>query len=190
MQIASSLLQLPTYYTGNYNFVQVNLWWLRQYVRAVMDPAQSPADDSTEQMGDEQCAYQPGDKAPVSRFDNYKWRGPYLAHLPFFEYCMLVQTKSVRDAITADLEFDPKHPKHGIQVQHLVRKKSEVATVTFSGQLSQFQAEEEGVPGGHPVTTAIQNDLAEVLLGLFVPWNQLPALSRKHVSDYGTTRDA
>jgi hypothetical protein len=103
---------------------------------------------------------------------------------------MLVQTKSVRDVITADLEFDPKHPKHGIQVQHLVRKKSQVATITFSGQLSQFQAEEEGVPGGHPVTTAMQNDLAEVLLGLFVPWNQLPALSRKHVSDYGTTRDA
>ncbi|PVH69294.1 hypothetical protein DL98DRAFT_505961, partial [Cadophora sp. DSE1049] len=27
VQIASSLLQLPTYYTGNYIFVQVNLWW-------------------------------------------------------------------------------------------------------------------------------------------------------------------
>jgi hypothetical protein len=26
VQIASSLLQLPTYYTGSYNFVQVNLW--------------------------------------------------------------------------------------------------------------------------------------------------------------------
>jgi hypothetical protein len=25
VQIASSLLQLPTYYTNNYNFVQVNL---------------------------------------------------------------------------------------------------------------------------------------------------------------------
>jgi hypothetical protein len=190
VQIASSLLQLPTYYTRNYNFVQVNLWWLRQYVRAVMDPAQSPADDSTQLMGDEQCAYQPGDNAPVSRFDNYKWRGPDLVHLPFFEYCMLVQTKNVRDAIAADLEFDPRHPKHGIQVQHLVRKKSQVATVTFSGQLSQFQAEEESVAGGHPVTTAMENDLAEMLLGLFVPWNQLPALSRQHVADYETTPDA
>ena len=28
VQVASSLLQLPTYYTSNYNFVQVNLWWL------------------------------------------------------------------------------------------------------------------------------------------------------------------
>jgi len=190
VQIASTLLQLPTYYTRNYSFVQVNLWWLRQYVRAVIDPAQSGVDDSIDLMGDEQCAYQPGDKAPVSRFDNYKWRGPYLAHLSFFEYCMLVQTKSVRDAIAADLEFDPKHPKQGVYVQHLARKKSQVATVTFNGQLSQFQADEEGVAGGHPVTTAMQNDLVEVLFGLFVPWNQLPALTRQYTADYGTTQDA
>ncbi|KAF8860613.1 hypothetical protein BDZ45DRAFT_800769 [Acephala macrosclerotiorum] len=130
-----------------------------------MDPAQSPADDSTELMGDEQCAYEPGDKAPVSRFDNYKWRGPHLAHLPFFEYCMLVQIKNVRDAIAADLEFDPKHPKHGIHVQHLAHKKSQVVTVTFNSQLSEFQAEEESIPGGHPVTTAMRNDLAELTMG-------------------------
>jgi hypothetical protein len=71
--------------------------------------------------------------------------------------------------IVTDLEFDPKHPKHSIQVQRLAHKRSQVATVTFSGYLSQFQAEEEGVPGGHSVTIVIQNNLAEVLLGLFVP---------------------
>src|SRR6266516_5669207 len=87
VQIASSLLQLPTYYTENYNFVQVNLWWLRQYVRAAIDMIDSPADDPTNLISEEQCVYQPGNKAPVSRFDNYKWRGPHLAHLPFFEYC-------------------------------------------------------------------------------------------------------
>ncbi|KAH9203038.1 hypothetical protein DL95DRAFT_180650, partial [Leptodontidium sp. 2 PMI_412] len=103
---------------------------------------------------------------------------------------MLVQTKNVRDAIAADLEFDHKHPKHGIHVQHLARKKSQVATVTFNGQLSQFQAEEEGVTGGHPITTAMQNDLSEVLLGLFVPWNHLETLFRQHAADYMTTRDA
>jgi hypothetical protein len=78
VQIASFLLQLPTYYTNNYNFVQVNLWWLRKYVQAAL--AESTSDDCTNTMSDEQCAYQPGDKAPVSRFDNYKWRGPHLAH--------------------------------------------------------------------------------------------------------------
>jgi hypothetical protein len=55
VQIASSLLQIPTYYTNNYNFVQVNLWWLRQYVQAAMvEPASK---DSTDLIGEEQCAY-------------------------------------------------------------------------------------------------------------------------------------
>ena len=39
----NSLLQLLTYYTGNCNFVQVNLWWLSQYARAAIDFIDSPA---------------------------------------------------------------------------------------------------------------------------------------------------
>jgi hypothetical protein len=99
---------------------------------------------------------------------------------------MLVQNKGARDTITTDLELDPKHPKHGIQVQRMARKKSQVMTVTFNGQLSQFQAEEESVPGGHPFTTAMETDLAEVLLGLLVPWNQLPALFKQYAAGYET----
>jgi hypothetical protein len=56
VQIANSLLQLLTYDTENYNFVQVNLWWLRQYVRTAMDLVESPADESTNLMGEELCA--------------------------------------------------------------------------------------------------------------------------------------
>ena len=92
---------------------------------AAINSPTSPGNGTTDLMDEEQCAYRPGDTVPVSRFDNYKWRGPYLAYLPFFEYCMLVQTKNVRDAIATDLEFDPKHPKHGIQVRRLARKKSQ-----------------------------------------------------------------
>jgi hypothetical protein len=51
--------------------------------------------------------------------------------------------------------------------------------VTLQGQLSEFQSSEDSVLGGHPTTTAIQNDLAEVLLGLFIPWERLPNLVRQ-----------
>jgi hypothetical protein len=85
VQIANSLLQLPTYYTENYNFVSVNLWWLRKYVRIAIESA-------SDSISEEQCAFQPDNNFPISRFDNCKWRGPDLSHLSFFEYCMLVQT--------------------------------------------------------------------------------------------------
>ena len=60
----------------------------------------------------------------------------------------------------------------------------------FNGQLSQFEAEEDTIYGGHPTTVAIKNNLAKVLLGFFVPWKLLPALFQQHVSEYNTKRDA
>jgi hypothetical protein len=190
VQIASSLLQLPDHYTGNDNFVQVNLWWLRHHVRATMEPTAPSANDSSNALDDEQCVYQPGDKVPSTRFDNYRYRGPLLSDLSFFEYHMLVQSRRKQDSIQADIEFDPAHPRSDRYIQHLATKKSQVLTVTFNGQLSQFQAEEDTVRGGHAATEAIKNDIAEVLLGLFVPWDRLPLLFQQHAATYTVKRDA
>jgi hypothetical protein len=143
VQVASSLLQLPTYYTSNYDFVQVNLWWLRKYVRTAIESIESLFDASS--IGEEQCMLDRGDKGPVSRFDNYKWRGPALAHLTFFEYCMLVQTKPKDDAKASDVEFESSHPKSGTHDQRLASRQSQVMTVHFNGQLSEFQTECEGL---------------------------------------------
>ena len=57
VQIANSLLQLPTYYTTNYNFVRVNLWWLRRYVRMAIESIGLLSDNSSESIGEEQCTF-------------------------------------------------------------------------------------------------------------------------------------
>jgi hypothetical protein len=189
VQIASSLLQLPTHYTRSYNFVQVNLWWLRRYVRMAIESIESLSDNS-ESVEEEQCAFQLEDKAPISRFDNYKWRGPGLIYLTFFEYCMLVQTRKRLSATASDIEFDSKHPKSTTHIQRMAHTRSQMMTVCFNGQFSQYQTEEESIQGGHPTTTAIQNDLAEVLLGFFLPWDQLPVLFGRYASEYDNKRDA
>ena len=138
VQIASSLLQLPEYYTKNDNFVQVNIWWLRKYIQKAIESFESTTQD-IESIGEEFCAFQPKDKAPASRFDNYRWRGRHLTHLTFFEYCMLVQTRKKDHATEFDLEFEADHPKCGILIQRLASNTSEVLTVHFNGQLSQFE---------------------------------------------------
>jgi hypothetical protein len=117
-----------------------------------------------------------GNTAPASIFDDYKWRGPHLASLTYFEYCMLVRTKNIR------LDFDPNHPKYGTHVQRLSRTESQVATVTFNGQLTEFQDAEDPVPGGHPKTEAIMDDVAEILLALFVSWENLCILFRQYAT--------
>jgi len=103
---------------------------------------------------------------------------------------MLVQTRKRCDATTSDVDFDSKHPKCDVYVQCLACTKSQVKTITFSGQLSQFQEEEDSIQGGHPYTTAIKNDFAKVLLGLFVPWDQLLSLFQQYALEYTSKQDA
>ena len=171
VQFASTLLHLPSYYTVNYNFVSVNLWWLRQYIHAMVHPQEL---DGT--VGEEACTYKVGDTAPVSLFDNYKWRGKHLASFTFFEYCMLVRMRDKRGVTAIDFDFDPAHPRYTTHIQRLAQCPAQVATVTFKGLITQFQAAEDSVAGGHPATEAILNDIAEILLGLFVPWHDLSAI--------------
>jgi len=103
---------------------------------------------------------------------------------------MLVQTKPKDDAKASDVEFESRHPKSGTHVQRLASRQSQVVTVHFNGQLSEFQTEKESIRGGHPTTIAIKNDFAEVLLGLFVPWDQLSSLFQQYASAYDSKQDA
>lgn len=103
---------------------------------------------------------------------------------------MLVRVHSRRDTTTADIDFHPNHPRHVTHVQRIAHTHSEISTVTLQGQLTQFQAAEDAIPGGHPTTVAIVNDVAEILLGLFVPWEALPRLFQQHAYNITTQHDA
>jgi hypothetical protein len=74
---------------------------------------------------------------------------------------MLVRTKRLKDTTSDDLPFAETHPRHLTHIQRLAQSPSQKATVTFQGELTEFQSVEDSVPGGHP-TTAIQNNLAEI----------------------------
>jgi hypothetical protein len=93
VQVTSTLLKSPSSYTKKYNFVRINLWWLRQRVRAILrlDDLDGAA---SIHMAEKACTYDVGDTAPASIFDNYEWRDLHLNSLPFFVYCMLVRTKN------------------------------------------------------------------------------------------------
>ena len=176
VQVANTLLQYPDSYTVGSRFFSVDLWWLRRYVRGILYPDDPNNENTSVPVDDEPCRYEAGESAPVSAFDNYKWRGSILASLSLYEYCMMVQTRNNRSARPDDIDFDSSHPRCDNFIQHLAHNPSDLTTVTFNGQLTEYQTEEDSVAGGHPKTDAIMNDLAEILLGLFVPWERLPLL--------------
>ncbi|GFF62835.1 Pc17g00330 [Aspergillus udagawae] len=133
VQVASTLLNLPTHYTISH-----------------FHPHQSVLKNHVPMKA--------GATAPVSIFDNYKLRGQQLGSLALFEYCMLVRTTNVRDAIADDVDFDPSHPQSNSHVQRLARTSAQVATVIFNGQITEFQASEDAVPGEHANSMLTKRD--------------------------------
>jgi len=114
---------------------------------------------------------------PVSMFDHYQWCGPSFFAFCLYEYVKLVTIKPRSSATSRDIDFATGHPNHDSHVQHYSEKASvHRYMVALIGPLSENQSLEDSVRGGHPETTAIQNDLAEIFLALLLPWEQLPTL--------------
>ena len=103
---------------------------------------------------------------------------------------MLVYPCAMRDASSADCSYDTAHPRHATETQRLVKTLSQLYTVCVHGSLSQFQQEEETVRRGHSITPAIQNDVAEVSLAFFIPWDKIPSLFTLHCPDHALRNDA
>jgi hypothetical protein len=87
VQVASTLLQLPTFYTVNSNFISINLWWLRWHIRSIVGFRATEREGNSLPTEEEPCRYEAGEKTPVTLFDNYRCRGPLLASLSLYEYC-------------------------------------------------------------------------------------------------------
>jgi hypothetical protein len=171
VQVASSLLQLPTYYTPRCEFHRINLYYLRRRLLALIQRS-----DDGDSRSEEQVAIQPNRNFRVSIFDDYRYRGSDLEDLCLYEYVKIVRKWAAKHRTESDIDFHVNHPEHG-EKRQLVCGPGDVARrVTLVGQLSQHQYDEDRVRGGHPETLAMQNDLAGILLALFVPWEILPSL--------------
>jgi hypothetical protein len=171
VQVASSLLKLPDYYAPRSELRRINLYYLRRRFEALI--RRSTDDDG---INEERVSVTWATRAKISIFDDYKYRGAVLKSLCLYEYVKLVRKRSAEDRTERDLDFDPRHPEHGLKSQIIRDKKSKKITVALLGQLSPYQDVEDDMPGGHPETQAMRNDLAGILLPLFVPWEILPSL--------------
>jgi len=174
-QAASCLLGLPDYYTLPTKIRRLNLCRLRyRFEHIVMGRS------GAFWAGDEQAKVTSAKKAPPNFFDHYYWRGPSFISFCVYEYFKLVTIKPKTLATSKDISFLPQHPNYENRIQSYSEKTSASSyTVALIGSLSENQALEDSVRGGHPETEAMQNELALILLALLVPWNRLPFLFAK-----------
>ncbi len=79
-------------------------------------------------------------------------------------------------AISSDIEFDPSHPKHQSQVQRHFTKPGSQAEVKLSGPLFDNDGHGDIISANDPETTEGYNNIAMILLALFMPWDRLQSL--------------
>jgi len=172
VQVASSLLQLPAYYTPCTELHRINLSYLRRRLQAILKPS-----------GDEDARDEEQIVITTSRanshanvFDDYRCRGSELKDLCLYEYVKIIRKRPAKNRTGSDIDFNANHPEYGEKTQVICGPGPVTRTVALVGQLSQYQHIEDRVQGGHPETLAMQNDLASILLALFVPWEDLSPL--------------
>jgi hypothetical protein len=171
VQVASSLLQLPAYYTPHTELHRINLYYLRRRLQAII--RRSDDDDG---RNEEQVVIKSSRNVHVNVFDDYRWRGSDLKDLCLYEYVKIIKKRLAKNRTGSDIDFHVNHPEHDEKTQVVCGPGSVRRTVALVGQLSQYQHIEDRVQGGHPETLAMQNDLAAILLALFVPWENVPPL--------------
>lgn len=85
--------------------------------------------ESANTLAAKTCFMHVNGRKAFNRLDNYRFRGPLLDELCFFEYCMLVRNCRMKDSISTDVQYGPRHPKYWRN--HVPRCESFVTMVSF-----------------------------------------------------------
>ncbi len=178
--VASYLLRLPDHYTLSDNVKSINLAILRkrfpEFALHIYKP-RSNVDDFVR--------LQRQISAPPIIFDHYCCRGVRLQKFCLFVYMRIVSIYPQKLANSSDIEFEPSHPKYQTHIQRHFTKLGSPAEVKLLGPLFDSDDLDDIILADDPGTAEGHNDIAVILLVLFIPWDRLQLL----FADMGATDD-
>jgi hypothetical protein len=177
--VAHFLLGQPSAYIPKSDrSVTINFYWVKINIRRVL----SSLLDETSSEGIAETANQyinfDGRTRRPSIYENYERRGARLAHLCFYEYAsqIFVQTfKAAKDRAF----FDPSHLLHTTHIQVSVSSLKSLKTPSLCGSFTSMSERDNDILD---TTLRTQDEIHEVLLGLFYPWNNLQSLRSNHIA--------
>src|SRR5947207_5447163 len=109
VQVASSLLQLPAYYTPHTELHRINLYYLRRRLQAIIQ-----CSDDDDGRNEEHVVIKSSGNVHVSVFDDYRWRGSELKDLCLYEYVKVIRKRPGKNRTESDIDFHVNHPEHGL----------------------------------------------------------------------------
>ena len=111
---------------------------------------------------------------PICMLEYYWCREAHLSEFCLYTYFAMISVVKRAKSSKQVFKFEESYPHKSDLIQKHHTKPGSDFLVALIGNLSQCQSEEDSVPGGHPDTISRQNDLAEILLALFIPCQHLP----------------
>jgi hypothetical protein len=192
--IANHILQQPALFLplGEQRKVNINLFWVKFEVSRVACLSRaSEVPDSLEQTSQDQYStFTTTRHQPYTLYDNYRYRGNLLVDVCFYEYCCQVQVLKLERTRTSDIRFDQHHPNYHSICQRVAEQRRALITPSIYGKISDLENTMDSITGEYQNTGPIWNDHCQVLLGLFIPWEELPALFEEYSSNYKNPMDA
>jgi Helitron helicase-like domain at N-terminus len=107
VKVASSLLQLPGYYTPPTELRRINLYYLRRRFQTLIQRS----DDEEGTLNEEQVTINLNRNFRASVFDDYRWRSSGLKDLCLYEYIKVIKKREAEHRTGGDLDFDIQHPE-------------------------------------------------------------------------------
>jgi len=108
----------------------------------------------------------------------------------FYEYCCQVQVVKLQHSRSSDIRFNKEYPNYDTLCQRVARHHKDLITPSIYGKISDLENQQDAITGEYQNTGPIWNDHCQVLLGLFIPWDQLPGLFEEHCIDDTNPSDA
>lgn len=179
VSVASYLLGYSSFYFAKNHFVNLNLNMVKRYVTSVANRVGNDQD-----IEDSYLRLVVGQDRACSIYDTYQNRGHRLLSMCLYEYVSQVSLRPISSATKACFRLGANHPQYKTHVQFSITKPEDLATPSIWGSFLRHGLDEEKKQVIMEGTKEVENEIDEVLLGLFVPWQQLPGLFRRFADNH------
>lgn len=177
--VASTLLGLPDHYTRPCNVKTINIKLLRDRF-----PDFAIRSYNHTSNVDDFVRLRQQVKTPSTMFENYTARGNRFHNFCLYVYLRVVDVFPRKLAQKGDIDFSHSHRnQHNLVQRHGTRDSPSV--IKLLGQLCDTEDIDDTILIDHANEDGKLNNIAVILLALFVPWERLPILFR----DAGATEN-
>ncbi|KAN0079650.1 hypothetical protein V8E54_004864 [Elaphomyces granulatus] len=195
--ISSYLIGNPAFYMPNEKYRNLNLFYVKLAVRTYANQSrplqQASTAESVVDDGQTYSNFHPVEK-PTSSYIDYVHRGPRVSRFCLYEYMSQIGSLVIKNAPFDSFPFEPEHPKSSTHRQYSVKlrqghgddEQDGLWIPAIWGVLTDVN--NTGKTPGQILDDSqnVKNDIAEAMLGLFVPWECLRDLFQKYGSDVNT----